>query len=92
MDLADYVLFLLFVIIDKSWTEMYLLTIIWNWTRPSGKPCIEATEFNLLRNMLDAAGEERYQDAGMMIFSSSSLIQSASSVPLLQNACTHSLL
>lgn len=31
--------------------------------RPSSKPCIEATEFNLLRNMLDAAGEERYQDA-----------------------------
>lgn len=31
--------------------------------RPSGKPCIEATEFNLLRNMLDAAGQERYQDA-----------------------------
>lgn len=31
--------------------------------RPSGKLCIEATEFNLLRNMLDAAGQERYQDA-----------------------------
>ncbi|KAJ8429819.1 hypothetical protein Cgig2_004403 [Carnegiea gigantea] len=31
--------------------------------RPTGKPGIEATEFNLLRNMLDAAGEERYQDA-----------------------------
>lgn len=31
--------------------------------RPNGKPCVETTEFNLLRNMLDAAGEERYQDA-----------------------------
>lgn len=31
--------------------------------RPSTKPCIEATEFNLLRNMHDAIGEERYHDA-----------------------------
>lgn len=31
--------------------------------RPSDKPCIETIEFNLLRNMLDAAGEERYKDA-----------------------------
>lgn len=31
--------------------------------QPSGKPCTETVEFNLLRNMLDAAGEERYQDA-----------------------------
>lgn len=31
--------------------------------RPNGKPCIETTEFNLLRNMLSAAYEERYQDA-----------------------------
>ncbi|XP_074263091.1 bifunctional nuclease 2-like [Silene latifolia] len=31
--------------------------------RPSGKPCVETTEFNLMRNMLDAALEERYQDA-----------------------------
>lgn len=31
--------------------------------RPNGQPCIETTEFNLLRNMLDAAGAERYQDA-----------------------------
>ncbi|KAJ8442562.1 hypothetical protein Cgig2_026504 [Carnegiea gigantea] len=34
-----------------------------HWTRPSDKPCIETIEFNLLRNMLDAAGEERYKDA-----------------------------
>ncbi|KAI8548868.1 hypothetical protein RHMOL_Rhmol07G0307600 [Rhododendron molle] len=33
-------------------------------SRPSGKPCTEATEFNLLRNMLIAAVEERYRDAG----------------------------
>ncbi|CAO2835114.1 unnamed protein product [Amaranthus hypochondriacus] len=31
--------------------------------QPSGQPCIETTEFNLLRNMLNAACEERYQDA-----------------------------
>ncbi|GFY95861.1 Sec14p-like phosphatidylinositol transfer family protein [Actinidia rufa] len=32
--------------------------------RPSGQPCIETKEFNLLRNMLIAAVEERYIDAG----------------------------
>ncbi|XP_021735612.1 bifunctional nuclease 2-like isoform X2 [Chenopodium quinoa] len=32
--------------------------------RPNGQPCIETTEFNLLRNMLNAACEERYQEAG----------------------------
>lgn len=31
--------------------------------RPSGQPCVETTEFNLMRNMLDAALEERYTDA-----------------------------
>ncbi|GAB2267686.1 Bifunctional nuclease 2 [Dionaea muscipula] len=31
--------------------------------RPNGQPCTETIEFNLLRNMLDAAGEERYKDA-----------------------------
>lgn len=31
--------------------------------RPNGQPCIETTEFNLLRNMLNAACEERYQEA-----------------------------
>ncbi|GMH13904.1 hypothetical protein Nepgr_015745 [Nepenthes gracilis] len=31
--------------------------------RPSGQPCIEANEFNLLCNMLDAVSEERYKDA-----------------------------
>ncbi|GAB4852046.1 Bifunctional nuclease 1 [Ancistrocladus abbreviatus] len=31
--------------------------------RPSSQPCLETTEFNLLRNMLDAAIEERYRDA-----------------------------
>ncbi|KAL9234305.1 hypothetical protein vseg_009190 [Gypsophila vaccaria] len=31
--------------------------------RPSGQPCVETTEFNLMRNMLDAALEERYKDA-----------------------------
>ncbi|KAL2892728.1 Bifunctional nuclease 1 [Bienertia sinuspersici] len=31
--------------------------------RPNGQPCIETTEFNLLRNMHDAACDERYQDA-----------------------------
>ncbi|XP_031403858.1 bifunctional nuclease 2-like [Punica granatum] len=31
--------------------------------RPSGQPCIETKEFNLVRNMLIAAVEERYRDA-----------------------------
>ncbi|GFY86188.1 bifunctional nuclease in basal defense response 1 [Actinidia rufa] len=31
--------------------------------RPSGQPCIETKEFNLIRNMHDAAVEERYSDA-----------------------------
>ncbi|XP_057973542.1 bifunctional nuclease 1-like [Malania oleifera] len=31
--------------------------------RPSGQPCVETTEFNLVRNMLIAAVEERYRDA-----------------------------
>ncbi|WVY92205.1 hypothetical protein V8G54_037719, partial [Vigna mungo] len=32
--------------------------------RPSGQPCVETTEFNLLHNMLKAVVEERYKDAG----------------------------
>ncbi|KAF5190147.1 Bifunctional nuclease [Thalictrum thalictroides] len=31
--------------------------------RPDGKPCVEAKEFDLIRNMLIAAVEERYRDA-----------------------------
>ncbi|XP_058088952.1 bifunctional nuclease 1-like isoform X3 [Magnolia sinica] len=31
--------------------------------RPDGQPCVEAKEFNLVRNMLIAAIEERYGDA-----------------------------
>ncbi|KAI3460342.1 hypothetical protein Pfo_017005 [Paulownia fortunei] len=33
--------------------------------RPTGQPCIETKEFNLVRNMLIAAVEERYRDAGI---------------------------
>ncbi|KAL2346306.1 hypothetical protein Fmac_000306 [Flemingia macrophylla] len=33
--------------------------------RPSGKPCIETKEFNLLHNMLKAVVDERYQDAAL---------------------------
>nr|GMC47904.1 bifunctional nuclease 2-like [Ipomoea batatas] len=36
--------------------------------RPTGQPCIEAEEFILLRNMLIAAAEERYKDAGRNSF------------------------
>lgn len=36
--------------------------------RPSGKPCVEAKEFDLVRNMLIAAVEERYRDAGNFQF------------------------
>ncbi|KAL6007146.1 bifunctional nuclease [Asimina triloba] len=32
--------------------------------RPDGQPCVEAKEFNLIRNMLIAVVEERYVDAG----------------------------
>ncbi|KAE9609416.1 putative bifunctional nuclease domain-containing protein [Lupinus albus] len=33
--------------------------------RPSGKPCTETKEFDLLHNMLKAVVEERYQDAAL---------------------------
>ncbi|XP_061356303.1 bifunctional nuclease 1-like [Gastrolobium bilobum] len=33
--------------------------------RPSGQPCTETEEFNLLHNMLKAVVEERYQDAAL---------------------------
>ncbi|GAB2219891.1 hypothetical protein Droror1_Dr00007531 [Drosera rotundifolia] len=33
------------------------------WDRPSDLSSVETTEFRLLRNMIDAVGEERYQDA-----------------------------
>lgn len=36
--------------------------------RPSGQPCIETKEFDLVRNMLIAAVEERYRDAGTLLF------------------------
>lgn len=36
--------------------------------RPSGQPCVETKEFNLVRNMLIAAVEERYRDAGKISF------------------------
>lgn len=32
--------------------------------RPSGQPCSETEEFDLIRNMLIAADEERFNDAG----------------------------
>ncbi|XP_051150968.1 bifunctional nuclease 1-like [Andrographis paniculata] len=33
--------------------------------RPTGQPCTEAMEFDLMRNMVIAVGEERYQDAAL---------------------------
>ncbi|MQL98012.1 hypothetical protein Taro_030710 [Colocasia esculenta] len=36
--------------------------------RPDGQPCMETIEFNLVRNMLIAAVEERYKDAGIISF------------------------
>lgn len=33
--------------------------------RPTGQPCIQTKEFNLVRNMLIAAVEERYRDAAL---------------------------
>jgi hypothetical protein len=35
-----------------------------HFIRPDGQPCVEAQEFGLVRNMLIAAVEERYKDAG----------------------------
>ncbi|KAF9620056.1 hypothetical protein IFM89_010706 [Coptis chinensis] len=35
--------------------------------RPDGKPCVETKEFDLVRNMLIAAVEERYRDAGIYL-------------------------
>lgn len=32
--------------------------------RPNGQPCSETKEFGLVKNMLIAAVEERYKDAG----------------------------
>jgi hypothetical protein len=37
-----------------------------NESRPDGQPCLETKEFGLVRNMLIAAVEERYKDAGMI--------------------------
>ncbi|KAF8405273.1 hypothetical protein HHK36_010174 [Tetracentron sinense] len=34
--------------------------------RPNGQPCVETKEFDLVRNMLIAAVEERYRDAGIL--------------------------
>ncbi|XP_022884760.1 bifunctional nuclease 2-like isoform X2 [Olea europaea var. sylvestris] len=34
--------------------------------RPTGKPCLETEEFDLVRNMLIAAVEERYRDAALL--------------------------
>lgn len=39
----------------------------WHFIRPDGQPCVEAQEFGLIRNMLIAAVEERYKDAGNFI-------------------------
>lgn len=33
--------------------------------RPTGQPCLDTKEFNLVRNMISAVIEERYKDAGM---------------------------
>ncbi|XP_057504164.1 bifunctional nuclease 1-like isoform X3 [Actinidia eriantha] len=44
----------------KASSDGLLLTEL---DRPSGQPCTETKEFNLLRNMLIAAVEERYIDA-----------------------------
>ncbi|XP_019415390.1 PREDICTED: bifunctional nuclease 1-like [Lupinus angustifolius] len=39
--------------------------LITEMDRPSGKPCTETKEFNLLHKMLKAVVEERYQDAAL---------------------------
>ncbi|KAL8148592.1 hypothetical protein AgCh_005813 [Apium graveolens] len=38
--------------------------------RPNGQPCVETKEFDLVCNMLKAAIEERYSDAGKFLHSS----------------------
>lgn len=32
--------------------------------RPNGQPCFDTKEFDLLRNMMQAVDEERYDEAG----------------------------
>ncbi|CAN6446569.1 unnamed protein product [Victoria cruziana] len=48
------------VAIDTPLSDGLLFTEL---DRPDGHPCIESTEFELVRNMIIAAGEERYGDA-----------------------------
>ncbi|CAA3011153.1 bifunctional nuclease 2 [Olea europaea subsp. europaea] len=50
------------VSVQSSLSDVSLFTEL---DRPTGQPCIETEEFNLLRNMLIAAVEERYRDAGI---------------------------
>ncbi|KAL8144091.1 hypothetical protein V2J09_017123 [Rumex salicifolius] len=48
-------------------SDGFLLT---EMDRASGQTSVETEEFNLLRNMVEAATEERYQDAGMNLHGS----------------------
>ncbi|KAG9147073.1 hypothetical protein Leryth_005313 [Lithospermum erythrorhizon] len=50
--------------IPSSASEGILFTEL---DRPNGQPCIETEEFDLMRNMLIAAVEERYKDAGIYL-------------------------
>ncbi|XP_008811088.1 bifunctional nuclease 2-like isoform X2 [Phoenix dactylifera] len=47
--------------VQASHTDGMLFTEL---DRPDGQPCLESKEFDLIRNMLIAAVEERYKDAG----------------------------
>lgn len=47
-------------VVEASVSDGLLFTEL---DRPDGQPCVESLEFNLVRNMLIAAVEERYRDA-----------------------------
>ncbi|KAK8914010.1 Bifunctional nuclease 2 [Platanthera zijinensis] len=48
-------------VVEASVSDGILFTEL---DRPDGQPCVESLEFNFVRNMLIAAVEERYRDAG----------------------------
>lgn len=37
--------------------------------RPNGQPCFDTKEFDLVRNMMQAVDEERYDEAGKLSLS-----------------------
>lgn len=55
----------LYLKLCTSWRKRIIFNQNFFGFRPSGQPCVETKEFDLVRNMLIAAVEERYRDAGI---------------------------